>query len=75
MSEERHAEDWDGGSDVVLARPASTGLPPLGPVVGAVAGMGSVALVEHVQVYEQAHRELRSALDDPDAAAAVVESA
>ena len=75
MSEERHADDWDDDSDVMLERPASTGLPRVDAVVDAVAGMGSVALVEHVQVYEQAHRELRSALDDPDAAAAVVESA
>ncbi|WP_323792197.1 hypothetical protein [Nocardioides sp.] len=75
MSEEQHAETWDDDSDVMLERPAATGLPRIDAVVDAVASMGSVDLSEHVRVYEQAHRELRSALDDPDAAAAVVESA
>ncbi len=75
MSEEQRDETWDDDPDVMLERPAATGLSRVDAVVDAVATMGTVDLAEHVQVYEQAHRELRAALDDPDAAAAAVESA
>lgn len=68
MSEEQGAEVWDD-PDVILERPASTGLTRVDGVVDAIAVVGAGTLEEQVGVYEQAHTELRAALDDPDAAA------
>ncbi len=68
MSEEQGAQVWDD-PDVMLERPATTGLARVDAVVDAVAVVGSGSLEDQVRVYEQAHAELRAVLDDPDAAA------
>ncbi len=70
MSEEPRAESWDDDPDVMLERPGTTGLPRVDGVVEVVSAIGSRELSEHVGVYEQAHAELRAALDDRGAAAA-----
>lgn len=75
MSEEHRTQAWEDDDDVMLDRPDPTGLPRVEAVVDAVVDIGSVPLEGHVAVYEQAHRELRAVLDDPDAAAADVEPA
>ena len=58
---------WDEDPDVILDRPERTGLERVDAAVDAVAGVGTLAVGEHVRVYEQAHGELRSVLDDPEA--------
>ncbi|CAN5335502.1 hypothetical protein BH09ACT12_BH09ACT12_20160 [soil metagenome] len=74
MSEEQGNDVWDD-PDVMLDRPESTGLAGVDAVIDAVAMIGSVAVPDHVGVYEQAHVQLRAVLDDPDAATDVDQSA
>lgn len=74
MSQEQGADVWDD-PNIMLERPASTGLTRVDGVIDAVAAVGSGSLEDQVRVYEQAHAELRAALDDPDAVTADVGSA
>ena len=50
--------------------PAPTGIASIDVVLDLVAGLDARPLEEHAAVFETAHAELRSALDDPDLGAA-----
>jgi hypothetical protein len=52
-------------------RPEATGVERVDAVLDGVAGASGLALAEQVAVFEQAHAELRRALDDPGAAGSV----
>jgi hypothetical protein len=59
-------EQLDDLDDLALARPEPTGVPRVDAVLDAVAAVGDRPVDEQVAVFEQAHAELRSTLDDPD---------
>lgn len=63
MSE--HADHVE--SEPVAGESVHTGVPAVDAVVEAVAALGDRPLSEHVEVFEAAHRDLRSALDSPAA--------
>ena len=50
-------------ADLGAERPAPTGVDRVDAVIDAVAGLGDRPVAEHVAVFEQAHAELRAALD------------
>ncbi len=50
-------------TDPLDERPEPTGLARVDAVLDAVAGLGDQPVAEHVAVFEQAHTELRAALD------------
>lgn len=52
-------------------RPQATDVERVDAVLDGVAGASGLALAEQVAVFEQAHAELRRALDDPGAAGSV----
>jgi len=51
--------------DEPQGRPARTGVARIDAAIDAVAALDDQALDEHVAVFEAAHAELRSTLDDP----------
>ena len=50
-------------TDHLDERPEPTGIERVDAVLDAVAGLGDQPVAEHVAVFEQAHTELRAALD------------
>ena len=58
---------WDepDAGDVEQVRPGPSGIARVDAVVDGLADLGSRDLAEHPAAYEQAHTELRRALDEP----------
>jgi hypothetical protein len=50
-------------AEQVAERPEPTGIDRVDAVLDAVAALGDRPVAEHVAVFEQAHTELRAALD------------
>lgn len=55
-------------TEVPVATPAPTGIESVDAVLDLVAGLEERPLAEHAAVFEEAHSQLRRALDAPDTA-------
>lgn len=53
-------------TEVPAAAPSPTGIASVDAVLDLVAGLDDRPVSEHAAVFEQAHAQLRSALDAPD---------
>jgi hypothetical protein len=56
-------EQFAEQTDALGERPEPTGIERVDAVLDAVAGLGDQPVADHVAVFEQAHTELRAALD------------